>query len=358
MPEPKRILHVLGTLDAGGAETRVMEIYRHIDKAKYPFDFAIHTSKHCFYTDEVLKLGGHIYSLPRFNGINYFKYKKAWEKLLSENPLDVIHGHQTTTAFIYLKVAKKLGIKKRIAHARNANKDSLIKKYLAKLARFYATDLLAVSKLAAISEFGKKNTRTKVKIIPNSFNYKRYEFNEAKRLEVRQNLNISEDTKVYLNVGRFHPQKNHMFLIRLFHQIILEQPHSRLILIGSGPLESKIVKKIDNLGLSEKVHLMKPQSNIEDYYSASDCLLFPSKYEGLPGVVIEAQINGLPCLISNEISKELIISDRVTFLPLKPKKKYWFDFALRQERSKVNKLKLSSKFSHVVNVKIYLQKVY
>ena len=108
---PVRILHVLGRLDRGGAETMIMDLYRNVDRSKIQFDFVIHTNDTCEYSEEIYELGGKIYNVPRYNGKNHIKYKKAWNLLFSQHPeYKIVHGHVRSTASIYLNIAKKYGL--------------------------------------------------------------------------------------------------------------------------------------------------------------------------------------------------------------------------------------------------------
>lgn len=323
MAQNVRVLHVLGSLNAGGAESRIMDIYRHIDRSKIQFDFAIHTSEKCFFTDEVLELGGKIYTLPKFNGLNYFRYKNAWNSILKQNQNSIIHGHMTTTAFIYLRLAQKMGFKKRIAHARNSNKDSYVKKILSKLARFYATDLLAVSKKAAISEFGFRRTSKDVKIIPNGVDYKNFIYNPQKRIEIRKKLGISNNEILILHVGRFHKQKNHFFIIKVFNEISKLSKNTSLVMVGDGKLKAKINNEVNKLGLSDRTHFVDVTKNVSDYMSASDAFILPSHYEGLSGALIEAQVNGLVVFSTIHEKEQAKISNNYYYISLKKGSFFW-----------------------------------
>lgn len=324
-----RVLHVFGSLDMGGSESRTMDIYRTIDRKKVQFDFAIHTSEEVFFSNEIESLGGKIFRFPRFNGKNYFSYKKAWVNFLKENPkYKIIHGHQTSTGFIYLKVAKKNNIPLRIAHSRNSNKDNLIKKYTCKISRYYATNLFAVSKLAGVSEFGNKAVRSgKVKIIPNAIDAMKYSYNPEVRKKKRKELGI-EDNFIICHIGRFHPQKNHKFLLDCFQYIKSKNNNVKLILIGDGPLKNDIQKEIFDRGIENSVILTGIRSDVPELLQAMDVLVFPSFYEGLPGVVLEAQASGLPCVISDTITDEVKITDLVEFVSLKESAKYWAEKTL------------------------------
>ena len=331
MSEPIRVLHVFGRLDSGGAESRTMDIYRKIDRTKIQFDFAIHTENKGFFTDEIKALGGKIYSFPRFNGKNYFQYKKSWQQFFKQYPdYRIIHGHQTTTGFIYLKAAKENGVPVRIAHARNSNKENVIKKHICKLSKKYATHLFAVSKLAGISEFGMEAINAgSVKILPNAIDAEKYSFNPEVRKKKRQELGI-KDEMLIIHIGRFHPQKNHAFLLNIFKEIKIVKPDAKLLLVGDGPLKKRIENKIPGKNLAGAVILAGTRSDVPELLQAADVLLFPSLFEGLPGVVLEAQAAGLPCIISDTITDEVKVTDFVEYVSLNEDAIFWSGRVLHQ----------------------------
>ena len=135
--DPVRVLNVLGTTNLGGAESRVMELYRALDRAKVQFDFLVHTEKEGQYSEEIRRLGGRIYSVPRFRVFNILSYKKALRKFFREhNEFAAVQGHMTSTASIYLPIAKKAGIPVTIAHARSAGVDPGVKGFITKMIRY------------------------------------------------------------------------------------------------------------------------------------------------------------------------------------------------------------------------------
>lgn len=317
MSEPVKVLHVFGRLDLGGAESRTMDIYRQIDRNKVQFDFVIHTEDKCFFTDEVKSLGGRIYCFPRFNGKNYFQYKKKWNEFFKQHPeYRIVHGHQTNTGFVYLKEANVNNVPVRIAHARNSNKENVIKKYICRLAKLYATHLFAVSKLAGISEFGRNAVdKGLVKIIPNAIEAHKYSFDKEMRDIKRKELGV-QNKFVVSHIGRFHPQKNHSFLLEIFKVILKEKKNAVLVLIGEGPLRNEIEQQISDFGIDSSVILTGVRSDVPELLQAMDIFLFPSHFEGLPGVVLEAQAAGLPCVISDRITNEVKVSDLVEYVAL------------------------------------------
>lgn len=241
----------------------------------------------------------------------------------------IVHGHQTNTGFVYLKEARANNVPIRIAHSRNSNKENFIKKHICKLSKLYATHLFAVSRVAGISEFGEKavNEGT-VKILPNAIDAKKYTFNEKTRKSKRTELGI-ENEMIVIHIGRFHPQKNHMFLLEVFCQILKSEPKAKLLLVGDGSLRGDIVKEISKKNIQESVIITGIRSDVPELLQAADILLFPSLYEGLPGVVLESQASGLQCIISDKITKEVRVTNLVNFISLEESAEYWAQEVLR-----------------------------
>ncbi|SEO25256.1 Glycosyltransferase involved in cell wall bisynthesis [Amphibacillus marinus] len=329
MVKPIRVLHVFGRLDAGGAESRTMDIYREINREHIQFDFVIHTQDDCFYSNEIKEMGGKIYKFPRFKGYNYKEYCEIWDSFLNNHRYyKIIHGHQTSVAFIYLKIAKKKNIPVRIAHARNSNKDRIIKKITAKLSRLYATDLFAVSKLAAHSEFGKNIAD--VKIIPNAISAEKFRFNMGNRVKIREKLDIETKT-AFIHVGRFHPQKNHHMLLNIFKELLQKNSEIMLFLVGEGPLENEMKEKVKFLNLNDNVVFLGIRDDVPELLQGMDALIFPSLFEGFPGVVLEAQAAGLSCFISNTITNEVELTQLIKFLSIKATPESWANHIYREK---------------------------
>lgn len=328
MGEPIRILHVLGNLNIGGAESRIMDLYRNCDRNVLQFDFAVHTGKHTYYEEEVKTLGGRIYRLPRFRFWNYFSYKKAWQRLFREHSeFRAVHGHMTSTAAIYLPVAKRAGIPITVAHARSAGVDPGLKGrltlFLRKNLKTKTDYCFACSRLAAEAVFGKEALKAdQVMILPNTIQGKLYRYDEAKRNEMRHRLGVS-DQFVIGHVGRFHPCKNHSYLLEIFSAFRKLHPRTVLLLLGEGGQMDAVRKKAETLGISEDVRFLGNHARIQDYYQAFDTFVFPSYYEGMPGSVVEAQAAGLPCLVSDRVTKEVVFTDLVTFLDIEAPAEQW-----------------------------------
>ncbi|MDE7207666.1 MAG: glycosyltransferase family 1 protein, partial [Lachnospiraceae bacterium] len=326
--KPIRVLHVLGTTNLGGAESRIMELYRNMDREKVQFDFLVHTDKEGHYSAQIRELGGKIYSVPRFNVKNYQTYHNALVSFFKKNhDYAAIQGHMTSTASIYLPIAKKAGIPMTIAHARSAGVDRGVKGLVTKLIRLplknHADYLFTCSEEAGVAVYGKKAVmQGKVWTIPNAIDTARFRFNDSVRKKIREELGVS-DKFVIGHVGRFGFMKNHAYLIEVFHELCRMRTDAALVLIGKGELEQEIRQKVQDLGLTSKVHFLGTRSNVEDYYQAFDYFVFPSTFEGLPGSVAEAQAAGLHCLVSDKVTREAALTDLADYRSIEEPPMKW-----------------------------------
>ena len=330
---PIRVLQVFGWMERGGAESMIMEIYRHIDRSKVQFDFVVHTTKECAYDSEIRSLGGRIFSVPSFSGKNFFAYKKAWKRLLSEHDeWNIIHSHIRSTATIFLPIANRLG-KYTIIHSHNTSSGSgikaCIKSILQSRLKYIANYYLACSEVAGKWLFGEEVTNSEnYAVIHNAIDTNDFCYNEATREKVRQDYNFGEKL-VIGNVGSFKDQKNHAFLLDIFYELSLLRPDAVLLLVGDGKLREKLVKKAAYLGITEKVIFAGVRSDVNELIQAMDLFVFPSKYEGLPVTLIEAQVSGIPIIMSDSISSEAVItSNLVSTQSLKNSPKQWAEHVL------------------------------
>ncbi|MCT1901857.1 glycosyltransferase family 1 protein [Oceanobacillus sojae] len=327
-----RVLHIVSSMNRGGIEAFLMNIYRNIDRSKIQFDFLLHTEEECAYNDEIRELGGIIYSIPpRSKG--YQKNKKALESFFKEHrSYKIIHQHVSSLSYITpVKVAKKYNIPIRIIHSHNVNySGSKVHKYLHIFNKLqiskYVTSIRACSQ-KALDWVTSSRVMKKVdcQIINNAIDIDLYKYNIDKRKKYRQELNL-EGNVIFGHIGRFHKQKNHSFLIDIFKQIQKQLSNSKLMLIGSGAEEDAIKLKVEKYNLQDKVIFTGNRSDVPDLFQAMDVFVFPSLYEGLGIVLIEAQAAGLKCFTSKEeVPKEVGITDLVNFVSLNKSAKEWAD---------------------------------
>lgn len=368
-----RVLQVLGSTGLGGTESRVMDIYRHLDRQEIQFDFLVTKGTKGYYDDKIKLLGGNIYYLPPFRVYNFLKYRCACKKFfkIHQGEYAAVHGHMTSTAGIYLPIAKKMGVPLTIAHARSAGVDPGIKGFLTHLLRknlYKKCDkMLACSNEAAQAVFGAKlitddNGLTKcvthgkeVTFMPNAIDTAAFVFDESIRDELRKKYNI-EDKFVVGHVGSFRYAKNHDRILDIFAKA--KEKSSRpmvLMLLGDGELKLAMQKKALHMGILDDVMFMGNVNPASSYYQAFDALLFPSHYEGMPGTVVEAQAAGLPCLISENITKQVKITELVTYMSLNCSTEEWADKLLNLgEREKLPLLIEESLYDVNAQVKYYV----
>lgn len=321
MQEPIRIVHNIASLHLDGSQAFVMNMYRNIDRSKVQFDFVVTPeTKEGFY-DEITNLGGKIFSCPRYKGTNHIQYNKWWDDFFNEHPeYKVIHGHVRSTASIYLKIAKRHGLVT-IAHSHstsNGNGISAIVKRIMQLPiRKQADYLFACSDKAGKWLYGEKAiTQQNYYMIPNGVDLKRFEFDVNKRNQMRMTLGIKKDMMILGHIGRLSTPKNHKFLLNVFNKYHKINSNSKLLLVGDGELFDCIKEHIDKLNISDAVIMTGSKQNTEDYYQVMDIFVFPSLWEGLPVSVVEAQANGLQCLISDVITHDVDLTDLIQYLPL------------------------------------------
>ena len=324
------VLHVFGKLNRGGAESRVMDVYRNVDRAKVQFDFMQHTTKVCDFQPEIEQLGGKVYHVPPFRFWNYFSYCKAWKQFIREHPeIRIVHGHMTSTASIYLPIVHKRGVFT-IAHSRNAGVDKGIKGKLTKFLRRNLTEkcdrCFACSKLAGEAVFGKEAMEQgNVTIIPNAIDAARFTFDPEVRKQKREELHIQPEEFLIGEVGRFDPQKNQKYAVEILAECRKKNFPAKLILIGEGPLMETVRQQVEELQLQEYVIFTGLQKNVVPFYQAMDFFLLPSFYEGLPGVAVEAQASGLRGILSDAITTETAMTSLMEFRNVQEPAEVWAD---------------------------------
>ncbi|MBQ8426736.1 MAG: glycosyltransferase family 1 protein [Clostridia bacterium] len=318
----KRLLCLINGMNAGGAETFLMKIYRQLDKSKYQMDFCINVKEKCHYEDEIYSLGGKIFRIPP-KSQSVKEFRKQLTKIIRENGYEyVLRITSSAMGFMDLKVAKKAGAKLCSARSSNSSDGGGIKAFVAhRLGRFlynkYVDVKFAPSDLAAEYTFGKKAVdKNRVSILHNAVDLKFFEYDITARENIRKEFGIEDGQIVIGHVGRFMKQKNHEFLLCVFKQICDERPNAKLMLVGKGELESEIRAQIKQLDIEDKVIFTGVRSDVPKLLSAMDVFVFPSLYEGMPNTVIEAQATGLPCVIADTITREANITGIVKYLPL------------------------------------------
>lgn len=325
--KPIVVAQIMGKWFGGGVEAVIMNYYRNIDRSKVQFDFICDEDSTNIPYDEIKKLGGRVIICPPYQKI--FEYERFLIDLFKKNNYKIVHSNINTLSIFPLRAAKKAGVPIRIAHSHSTTnkkewKKNLMKQALRPFSKKYATDYFACSELAGRWLFGDKTfEQGKVTIINNAIDLDKFKYDEKIRKEKRKELNINDDTLVVGHIGRFVAQKNHTFLIDIFNELHTKEKNSILLLIGQGPLMGEIKQKVEALGISDSVKFLGQRDDVNELYNVMDLFLFPSLYEGLGMVLIEAQANGLPCIASTEVPKIADISSNVQFYDLNDSIDIW-----------------------------------
>lgn len=338
MKEPLRVLQVVNQMVLAGAETMIMNLYEEINRDRVQFDFVVHSRKPGAYDKRIKALGGKIYYMPKYNLLNHTYYRLAWRTFLKKHPeITIIHGHLRSTANIYLAEAKKFN-KLTIAHSHNTSNGvgfrAKVKAYLQKNIPQFTDVFIGCSTEAGQWLFGQEvATKNNFFVLNNGIHLRRFKYDRENKFKKLRQYNLSEDHIIIGHIGRFNPQKNHHKVIEIAQEIIENNDKARLFLIGEGTLEKEIKELVRSKKLEKYIIFVSNANDIEAYYSMFDLLLMPSLFEGLPLTLIEAQANGLPCLISDTITEDLDITDLITRLSINEPSELWAKKAINRLRS-------------------------
>ena len=318
-----RILQAVNIMDRAGLENMLMNYYRHIDRERIQFDFLTHRDCDGAYDREIRELGGNIYHAPRLYPQNLNKYNQFMTSFFYEHPeYRIIHSHIDAMSYFVLLTAQKNNVPVRIAHSHSSKLELdykfIIKRYGRKKLPGVATECCACGKAAGKFMFPKGDFG----IIRNAIELKKFQYNPEVRDDVRIKLGLNGKF-VIGHVGRYCKIKNQLFLLDVFSEIKKIKSESILILVGKGPDEQLIRNKINKLKLEDSVILLIDRSDVDRLYQSFDIFVLPSLFEGVPVVGIEAQANGLPCIVSDKISEEIMITQNIQSMSIKAPAREW-----------------------------------
>lgn len=332
----KHILQIGMTSNYGGIESFIMNVYRNMDRDKFQFDFInMETEgKEIAYSDEIKNLGGKIYKIPGRRE-NFRENRNRLKQILQENYYDYVHNNVLTWSYSDgITLPLKYSSSKVIVHSHNSymNPDLYARRILNLFNRRF-NNIDSLTRLACSNEAGKWLFSNKsFTIIPNGIDTVKYKFDYEIRNKYRKDFDVV-DKKVFLNVGRLSHQKNHKFLLDWFKKIHCKDNNTVLFLVGDGELKKELKERVKLLNLTTSVKFLGIRKDVKDLMFMSDALLFPSFYEGLPVVLVEAQATGLPAVISNTISREIDITNGISRINISELPEKYVDLALTSASS-------------------------
>lgn len=304
MAECIRVLHIVGAIYPGGMENFIMNLYENIDRDSLQFDIAVHARKENDYVERIEQMGGRVYVLPRLTG-NPLKSLYALYRLVRTNHYPVVIRHTSNALVSPQLLAAKLAGAKTICHSHTeTDSKMLLHKMGRSLMKLATTERFACSERAGRFMFGKSSFIE----VHNAIDIEKFCYSKAKADQIKQEFHC-ENGKIYGNIANLAECKNHLFLLKVFKEISRIEADARFFCVGEGQMRETIEAEIDRLGLQDKVILTGIRNDVENFMSCLDAMIFPSVYEGLPLTLIEAQAAGLPVLMSDSITQNVIVSD-------------------------------------------------
>lgn len=313
-----KVLNIVSALDCGGVESFLYNYYSKMNNDEIKFDFIVHEKEVGMLETKFINLGSKVYHVtPKKQSI--LKNIKEINKVIKTGNYDIVHCHQGFSSFSSLACAKIHKVKVRIVHSHVFNKNGVTgikQKILRFLNKITANYFFACSEEAGKWVYGENWTEnSKNKIINNGIDIEKFKFNEQVRQEYRNKFKL-KDEKVLLQIGRLSNEKNQTFSIKLLKQLKKKNGNYKLVIVGNGKTKQQLEQDIKNMNLQNDVIFLEKRDDINNLMSMSDILLFPSLYEGFGMVAIEAQANSLYVLASENIVKEVKITNRIDFLNL------------------------------------------
>lgn len=316
MVNPIRVAQIVGKMNGGGVEAVVMNYYRHIDRGKVQFDFLVDSDSTLVPRDEIESLGGRVFEIPPYQHVA--EYQRELQRLFKQEGWKIVHSHINALSVLPLFAAKKAGVPVRIAHSHSTSgkgeyAKNALKAVLKTQSNRYPTHRFACSGYAGEWLFGKG---AEFEVMYNAIDLDRFRFNAEARAQARADLGLVGNQFAIGHVGRFTAQKNHAFLIDVFSQVAKRRDDAVLLLVGTGEAGASVKALVDERGLTDRVKLLGQRSDVNRLYQAFDAFALPSLYEGLCLVGVEAQVSGLPCLLSDVITREVDVTGECEFLPI------------------------------------------
>lgn len=347
MDKKIKIAMVTNHFGITGISTVILNYCKELDNRKYDLTviagqpIAEENRKEC------IENGIHLIELPSRHQESVKHYVGLW-KVLKKNHYDIVHVHGSSSMMaIELTIAKLAGEKIRIAHSHNTRCLNMkVHRILNPYFRKIYTKALACGKMAGDWLFGEN----KFEILPNSFHTELFAFDETERKRVRKELDI-EEKFVVGHIGRFNEQKNQCYLIKAFEQIAKTRSDVVLLLVGTGPDFDKVKESVTNSLYGNQIIFYGVTKETRAIYSAMDVFALPSKYEGFPVVLLEAQITGLPCIISDRVTKDVDFGE-IQWLSIEENPESWAK-AISQIVVRSNVQRSDYRKKHIAQIECY-----
>lgn len=346
--KPIRILMLITNLRvSNGVTSYAMNYFRALDHRSVHIDFCLIENNDSPYFEEIEKAGSHYYFTGSWK--RPLKQAASFAKLLKEGRYDIVHDNLSVSTILLMREAKKQGVPVRILHSHNSKLGETPQKekrnaLLLPLLLSKVNAFAACSDMAAKAMFGD----AKYELIPNIIDADKYSFDPEIRKTVREQMG-ADGKFIVATVGRLAAQKNPFFALDVFDLVAEKIPHAEYWWIGSGPLYDQVAAYASKLKHADHVRLLGDREDMKDLYQAADVMFMPSLFEGLPVTGVEAQAMGLPCVVSDSVTREMVYTDLVEYVCLDAGKEQWAETICRQLKNHERKNKtdelMQSRFS-------------
>ena len=350
--EKKKILILCASLKIGGAEKVAQSIALCAPDNAYDFHYLVFHEDEGEYEAALREKGCTIHRLPEPSD-NYFLFLRGLWKLIRTHRFHAVHAHTMFNCGFVMLVARVLGVPVRISHSHSAliNGKGIVKNIYEQVMRFLiltcSTHLVSCGVQAGNRLFGEKAFARQGILILNGVEVPRFLYSESRRSAIRKELNL-QDCFILGHVGHLCDIKNQAFLLDLMPDILTHRPNAHLLLLGDGKDRDTLKNKTEQLGIAPHVTFTGNVANVEDYLSAMDVFVFPSRFEGMPLSILEVQANGLPCVLSDRVPTDVFLTDLIHPLSLEDPREVWINTILSLRRNnpvRYNNQLLSSDFS-------------
>jgi len=365
-----KVLHIIPSVSAGGIESLVVSLYENINRNKFHFDIAALNPNDPIHKDRLEELGANVYFIADAGSKNTIISKIMWRinalknyiKLIWKCDYDAVHCHNFNSYGPYIMLAAVKRIPIRIVHSHNAGglQENNLTHILRRLKNIVSLDFLITEKIGC-SDFATKwlfgdnsLNKKRAKTIYNGVNMDRFNSDNYNKDELKKKYTFKEG-KHCINIGRFSVQKNQFFLIDIFNEISKLEDNLFLHIVGFGPYENQLKKKVRELHLDNKVYFYKRDANVPELLSIVDLFLLPSLWEGFPVAALEAQAANVPIFISDTVTKEVDIGLAV-YLPIDKGAKLWADEIIKRIDNNAHSMQLDQQKKRLFDIRnVYKQ---
>ena len=289
-----RVLHVLANLGAGGAERMAVHIVLGLNRQR--FEPAVVAYRGRFGSDleqQLDEAGVKTWFLDKGPGFGWRTYYRL-HRVFKEFRPDIVHTHVHVLRYAFPSLVYfKPRLMVHTVHNLAEREVEPRARWLQRLAYRRGVIPVAVAREVAVSMerlYGIGNSRVVWNCIPTDV----YASPQTSREVWRAKQGFSEEDVLFVCVARFAPQKNHALLISAFAKGPAADPKAHLVLAGQGVLRAQLQERVNELGLTNRVHFLGLRRDIPDVLGAADIFALGSDYEGNPLSVIEAMAAGLP----------------------------------------------------------------